>query len=474
MTTDLELIQHVQADPDWFFTNILGVEHMWDKPREILAAVRDKPRVAVCGANGTGKDWTSARIMLWWMSTHKPAKVIVVGPSHRQVSDIVFSEARLAFNQAKYPLDGTFLQTSAWNIGDEYYARGFATTDPYNALGFHSPHLLVIITEAHNISQAHIDSVKRLLPTCILMTGNPFCEAGEFYDAFNAGEDNWITIRISAFDTPNLIEGRTVIPGMASVASVAQMAKDWGDDDPLYIGSALGQFSDSLEHTIVARSEIMAAVKRDLPPDDDDTVTLSCDVARFGSDRTVVYRRQGHQCRKVWDVQGHDTQDVAGNLGLLANAEGACDDHEGEWRSDCDDCLPWQVEIIVDDTGVGGGVTDRLNEEAARIRGGDCPIIPFNGGEKADDEGHYVNAIAEAWLDLAKAFKADMVDLDDNPQVIAQLAARRKRIQGDRRLRLESKDEYKKRIKRSPDDADALAMAYSPLCGSPSLRFFDL
>jgi len=54
------------------------------------------------------------------------------------------------------------------------------------------------------------------------------------------------------------------------------------------------------------------------------------------------------------------------------------------------------------------------------------------------------------------------------------LASRRYSIQGDRRLRLESKDEYKKRTKRSPDDADALAMAYSPLIGSPGFRFFDL
>lgn len=445
-------------DPEWFFRSVLGVQRLYDKQVDIMTSVRDGSRVAVLGANGTGKDWTSARIMLWWMSTHYPAKVIVVGPTHRQVSDIVFSEARKGFNQARYPLDGVFLETSQWKLGDDHYARGFATSDPYNVLGFHSPNLLVIVTEAHNMPQAHIDNIKLLLPKCILMTGNPFCSTGEFYDAFNDAANQWETIRISVFDTPNLQEGREVIPGMATVESVKQMTDDWKEKQPaMYSASVLGEFADNLEDTLIARSVIMAAVERELEPPEDEPVSFSLDVARFGSDRSVVYRRKGDQCRKVLDVQGHDTQQLAGEVALLAEEE-----PEGI-----------EVLIIVDDTGVGGGVTDRLNEESGKIRGGSCRIIPFNGGEKADDDLHYANAVAEAWMELANALRDGNVDLDDNPAVVAQLASRRTRIQGDRRLALEKKDDYKKRTKRSPDDADALAMAYSPLCGSPAFRFFD-
>ena len=56
-----------------------------------------------------------------------------------------------------------------------------------------------------------------------------------------------------------------------------------------------------------------------------------------------------------------------------------------------------------------------------------------------------------------------MIDIDDNPSVIAQLSARRYTVQGDRRIKLESKDDFKKRSRSSPDDADALAMTF----GSP-------
>ena len=459
VTEEAVAVHGLLQDPDWFFEHILGTQHYYDKQREINRAVRTSTRVAVLGANGTGKDWNAGRIILWWMASHYPAKAIVLGPTHRQVSDIVFNEARSGYLECRYAggLGGRFLaQASSWRFAPNHYALGFATTDEFNIQGFHSPNLLVVVTEAHNMPQSHIDAIKRLNPTCILMTGNPFCSDGEFYDAFNDNSDRWVTVRISAFDTPNVQTGEEVIPGMVTVQDIAAHAIDWGEDSAMYRATVLGEFADSLEDTVVPRSVIAAAIARTLPPNSSDTVTLSCDVARFGADRTVVYRRQGDQCKKVWDVQGHDTQQVAGMLGRLAE-----DEDEG-----------FQVEIIIDETGVGGGVVDRLNEEI--IRGGDCPIIGFNGGERADNPDRYVNAIAEAWLELARALKDGNVDLDDNPGVVAQLASRRYSIQGDRRLKLETKDEYKKRTKRSPDDADALAMAYSPLCGTPAFRYFDL
>jgi phage terminase large subunit len=190
----------------------------------------------------------------------------------------------------------------------------------------------------------------------------------------------------------------------------------------------------------VPRSLLMEAVQRQLDPVGE--ATLACDVARFGADKTVVYRRQGNVCRLVWKSQGRDTQEVAGRLKAMAEDD------------------PDVGAIIVDDTGVGGGVTDRLREE--NVAGGRVRIVPFNGGEKARRSDRYVNAIAEAWLELGQAFRDGTIDIDDNPAVIAQLSARRYTVQGDRRIKLESKDDFKKRSSGgSPDDADALAMCYS-------------
>ena len=104
-------------------------------------------------------------------------------------------------------------------------------------------------------------------------------------------------------------------------------------------------------------------------------------------------------------------------------------------------------------------MTDRLNEE--RPRNGAVRIVAFNGGEKARRSDRYVNAIAEAWMELGQAFRNGTIDIDDNQSVIAQLSSRRYTVQGDRRIKLESKDDFKKRsTSGSPADADALARCY--------------
>ena len=431
------LIQRAKDNPAFFWSNILG-SSPYQRQLDIVEALRDNRRVAVVGCNGSGKDWMSARVMLWWQTVHYPAITIVVGPTHRQVSDIVWKEARSAYLEARFPLGGRMYQTARWEGDDRHYSLGISVDNDMNLQGFHSPNLLVIVTEAHNVAQSHIDALKRLNPARMLLTGNAFANGGEFFEAFHSLTELYKTVEISAFDTPNVTSQRDLIPGMVTVAEVEERKKEWGEESAMYIASILGQFPSNLEDAIVPRSILMEALHRTIPPTG--PAILSCDVARFGADRTVVYRRQGAQCRKIWDVQGRDTQQVAGKLKGLAEDDPDVD------------------TVIVDDTGVGGGVTDRLNEEG--VRGGAVRIVAFNGGEKARRNDRYVNAIAEAWMEMAQSFKDGMVDLDDNPSIIAQLSSRRYLIQGDRRIKLESKDEYKKRARNSPDDADALAMSF--------------
>jgi len=429
-----------KSNPGYFWKWTLGSETVYDKQIQMVEAVRDHNRVAVVGANGTGKDWQAARIMLWWQSVYNPAITVVLGPTHRQVSDIIWKEARSAYLSPRMPLGGQMYRTARWEHDDRHYAVGFSTDNEYNIQGFHSPNLLVIVTEAHNVEQTHIEAVKRLNPARMLLTGNAFASSGEFYDAFHGGSDLYHTIEIAASDTPNVQEGREVIPGMVTAGQVEERKREWGEESALYIASVLGRFPDNLEDAIVPRSFLLEAVERQLEPDG--PALLSCDVARFGADKTVVYRRQGNVCRLVWKSQGRDTQEVAGHLKMMAEDD------------------PDVNEIIVDDTGVGGGVTDRLNEE--NVAGGRVRITAFNGGEKAKRSDRYVNAIAEAWLELGQAFRAGTIDIDNNPAMIAQLSARRYTVQGDRRIKLESKEDFKKRSTGgSPDDADALAMCYA-------------
>ena len=68
-TEKIYLVERARDDPAYFWDSILGCTTVYDKQLEMATAIRDYNRVAVVGANGTGKAWQSARLMLWWMAT---------------------------------------------------------------------------------------------------------------------------------------------------------------------------------------------------------------------------------------------------------------------------------------------------------------------------------------------------------------------------------------------------------------------
>ena len=423
------------GDPVTFVQEVLK-ERPYDKQIEILKAAAQSRRISVVGCNGSGKDWAAARAVLWWVHSRSPAKAIVTGPTTRQVDDIVWNEIRAAYGQAPDRFPGRMFRTSRYEIDDQTFALGFVSSSPYNLQGFHSPNLMVVITEAHAVRQAEMDAVRRLNPSCLLMTGNPFATAGVFYDSHHSRRELYRTVQIGALDTPNIKEQRNVVPGMITQEDIDDRREEWGEESPLYVGSVLGKFPDNLDDVVVPLWAATEAARRELTSEG--PVVLACDVARFGHDKTVVIRRQGPVARILWRVAGHDTMKVAGFL------KGYCDQNEVE-------------TLVVDDTGVGGGVVDRLKE----VRPGQARVVPFIAGQKADNDTHFANRTAGAWWTMRNAYLSRELDTDDDPAMIGQVSSRRYWVRSDGRIRLQSKDS----MYRSPDEADALAMSFAATRG---------
>ena len=275
-------------NPVGFVREVLG-EEPYDKQEQILKAVSRFRRVSVVGCNGSGKDWAAARSVLWWMHSRSPAKAIVTGPTTRQVDDIVWNEIRAAYGQAADRLGGRMFRTSRYELDEQSFALGFATNSPYNLQGFHSPNLLVVITEAHAVREADINAIRRLNPTRLLMTGNPFVMAGTFYDSPHSRRELYATVQIGALDTPNIKEQRAAIPGMITQQDIEDRKEEWGEESALYVGSVLGKFPDNLDDAVVPLWAATEAAWRELAAEG--SVVVACDVARFGHDKTVVIRR---------------------------------------------------------------------------------------------------------------------------------------------------------------------------------------
>ena len=422
-------------DPVRFVRDVLK-EDPYDKQEEILRAIATARRVSVVGCNGSGKDWAAARAVLWWIHSRSPVKAIVTGPTTRQVDDIVWNELRVAYGQASETLGGRMFRTSRYELDEQSFALGFATNSPYNLQGFHSPNMLVVLTEAHAIREQDMNAVRRLNPSRLLMTGNPFVSAGAFYDSHHSRRELYTTVQIGAFDTPNLKANDIVVPGMVTAQDIADRKDEWGEESALYVGSVLGKFPDNLDDVVVPLWAATEAGKRELEPDG--PLIAACDVARHGHDKTVVMTRQGPVARIVWRVRGRDTMQVAGFLSSF--------------------CRENPVEtLVVDDTGLGGGVVDRLKE----LRPGNAKIHPFISGKKAEAEDHFVNRITEVWWMMARSYEAGELDTDNDDALIGQVASRRYLRVSDGRMRLESKE----KMHRSPDEADALAMTFAATRG---------
>jgi len=267
----------------------------------------------------------------------------------------------------------------------------------------------------------------------MLMVGNAFTKNGSFYKSHHQDRDIWNAFRISAYDTPNFKGDGVVVGGMVTPEDVEDKARQWGKESALYKGSVLAEFSDSLDDVVITLDQVLAAAKVDYQAGSplSEEIILACDVARYGKDKTVLFKRQGNNSELIFRVQGKNTMEVAGMIGRY------CDDHK--------------VDIIsVDDTGVGGGVTDRLGEIVPTIQ-----IVPFKGGSSASDKDRFANATTEAWWKM-RDWIINGGKIPDDQALISQLSSRSYKVQSDKKLQLESKDN----MSNSPDAADALSMTF--------------
>jgi hypothetical protein len=168
-------------------------------------------------------------------------------------------------------------------------------------------------------------------------------------------------------------------------------------------------------------------------------VVVGVDVARFGSDRSVVAVREGNRVRVVDVRQGRDTMQTAGRVGELCRQL-----HER---------LGVRPTVVVDDIGVGSGVTDRLRELA------EFRVVAFNGSERARRPRDAVNRRSESWLQFAEI--VELLDLDErDEELMAELLAPRYAFASSGARQVEAKQETRRRLRRSPDKADAVLLCF--------------
>ena len=237
-------------------------------------------------------------------------------------------------------------------------------------------------------------------------------------------EDGWAAARYTVYDTDSLHPNE-----------VTRLKRDMSETS--FAREYLCDFSAQGDDQLIALADTEDAAKRVYQQDhvDMSPVVLGIDPARFGDDRSVIFRRQGRQAFKPVVYRGIDNMDLAARVANLI------EEHD--------------PDAVFCDAGAGSGVIDRLRQLSY-----DVIEIPFGG--KATKPEQYLNRRSEMWW-LMKQWIEEGGAIPNDVALKQELATPIYWYDNVGRRVLESKDQIKKRLQGagSPDLADALALTFA-------------
>src|SRR5215472_10413994 len=117
-----EVLQVIE-DPTLFAQIMLGHE-VWSKQYEILQSVAKHSRTAVKACHASGKTFTAAEAVLWWVTRHQHAVAVTTAPTWTQVERLLWGEIRSAVYRSRitYPKPAA----TSLQLGPGRYAIGLS------------------------------------------------------------------------------------------------------------------------------------------------------------------------------------------------------------------------------------------------------------------------------------------------------------------------------------------------------------
>lgn len=293
----------------------------------------------------------------------------------------------------------------------------------------------------------------------LLLIGNPNDEATMFGDSFREGSV-YVPFHISAFDTPNFttfgvteedfknntwkdkVTGPYPRPYLTSPEWAYNAYKTYGPDSPLYMVRVRGDFPPISEDTLIPLPWIEKATDAKLPGGAEDKTWVGVDVARFGTDESVLTVRRGDTTllQKAYNsldgfFLADKVEEIMSEFGIDAS------------------------QVNVDEIGIGGSPIDFLRHREKYVKA-------INASSKASDTTMYVNVRAEMYYTLRNRFKNGTISIPKSDLLIDELSKIKYKFNSGK-IQIEDKKEMKKRIGKSPDRADSIAMAYYEPKGAP-------
>lgn len=424
-------------DPCAFASDVLGLS-LWGGQREILTAVAQSDRVTVRSGHKIGKSLAAACVAWWFALTRPRARVIMTSASARQVSAILWREVSRLYRSARMPLGGrppSVDPSHGWGIEDGREIVGFSTDDPERMAGFSGANLLFVVDEASGVDERLFEALEgnRAGGAKILALSNPTRIEGTFWQSHQPGTA-WRAVHLSSWDaarhTPH-------VPGLATLEWCEEKRREWGESDPRYRVRVLGEFPDRDVMTVMAASDVESAQRREGAMEG--PLRIGVDVARGGADATTIAVRRGMRVIEIISMRTDRDDEILGRV----IAEARRHRHGGGER----------VEVRVDSIGVGAGLVRLLEQHTD----GEVQCVPVDAGRMSESNEHeYVRD--DLWFGVRDWLRAGG-SIPHDRELAQDLLSAKYGFTRAGKIKVDSKEIIRKRIGRSPDKADAVALA---------------
>jgi len=463
-----------REDPLLYFEERLGIprwsidwslipgyeKHRWDGTPNPLKTAADAlvkwKWVGIESAVSTGKTFFGAAIALWFLESFENSLVITTAPVEKQLTLYIWKEIQMLYERAELPGDLNKLRYRMIPGSDEWLLVGFVSgqksgeQSATTGQGAHRKDLLIIGEEMPGIPAARLTA---LVNTCtaphnlFLGLGNPDHQLDELHKFCE--QDNVVHVRISGYDHPNVVTGDAdLIPGAQSRTGIQRLLDKYRDKEhPFYKSRARGicpaQSVDSLiklEWLYAARDKWRAL--RDEHGDEELYLALTgqkrlgVDVANStDGDRAAIAYGVENVCCKVEDFQCPNSNQLGHRVATEMK----------------DDGIPPEC-VGVDGIGVGAGTVNTLNDDH------DFRVNNLMGGAGAIDLGdgveEFANLRAQMYWVAREDLRLGRIAAPDDEELFADLVTPKYVVRG-KKILIESKDDLKKRLGRSPNKGDA-------------------
>lgn len=432
-----------QRDPVLYAKEVLSFE-CDDWQRDALRDLAEAPWVSVRSGQGVGKTSMEAVALLWFLTCFRFPRVVATAPTRQQLHDVLWSEVEKW--RSNSPLLREILKwTKTYVYMNGYEKRWFAVartaSKPENMQGFHEDNMLFIVDEASGVEDEIMEAILGTLSggnNKLLMCGNPTKTSGVFYDSHTSNRGLYRCHKVSSLESKR-----------TNKTTINALIRKYGEHSNVVQVRVFGNFPSQEDDVFIPLTLVEKSIvlDRELPVD---RISLGVDVARYGDDETVIAQNVGGVTTLPVIRRGQNLMRTVGDIVI-------------QYRKVIADYPKYRGRVFVniDDTGLGGGVTDRLAEVKREQKLSRLEIIPVNFGSKVPDQdaaAYYADITSYMWSIIRDRMEAGSLKLPNDTELVAQLSVRKYTVTSGGKIQLESKKDMKKRSIDSPDRADAVAL----------------